>query len=295
MSEKVNPNKPDVNRESYRPSRASLDRGGRLLNPQSQEKNGFQKLLEETQQNNEFSLNDYSSHTNTETKEAVKPALSQDERYGQQKESFDKNRREADRDDRDDSGRTTDGKEGVRPRAKEADKKVIGRQNLSERDHGEGGHSGEGFAGSGQQRFRGKGASLEKALGEKGILTETTLKSRFEAELHAAQTMMQPNATTKTPLPKMSPLLSKTVLDQVVQYCRLVTKTDGDKELDMQLHEEIFKGLKLRVSVHKGRIDATFVTESSETLKLFQSQKNQLRAALSEKGIDVNSINVIMI
>jgi hypothetical protein len=252
--------------------------------------------LEDTQQNTEFSLNESgTSHSNTETKEAVKPVLSQDERYGQQKESFEKNRRENDRDDREDTGRSTDGKEGTRPRAKEADKRVIGRQNLSERHQGEGGHSGEGHGGSGQGRYRGKGLSLEEIHGQKGLLTETTLKSRFEAELHAAQTMMQPTASTKAPLMKQSPLLSKTVLDQLVQYCRLVTKTDGDKELDMQLHEEIFKGLKLRVSVSKGRVDATFVTQSQDILKLFQSQKNQLREALSEKGIDVNSINVIMI
>ena len=73
-----------------------------------------------------------------------------------------------------------------------------------------------------------------------------------------------------------------------------MTKVDGDKEIDMQLHEEVFKGLKLRVAVVKGKVAATLSTQSAEVRDLFQAQKHELHKALTEKGIDVSSIDVTM-
>jgi flagellar hook-length control protein FliK len=123
-----------------------------------------------------------------------------------------------------------------------------------------------------------------------------TARGRFEMELQAAQSVSTTTQATPPPkAPKDPNIIPKAVMDQLVQYCRIVTKTDGDKEIDMQLHEQAFKGLRLKVSVNKGKVDATFTTESQEVMKLFNSQKAELRKALAEKGIEVGSINVVII
>ena len=234
------------------------------------------------------------STSTTETKDAVRFAASQQERYGKDKE--DPQKKIADKDnDRDEPAKAGESRDSSAPRAKEAEKRVIGRGSTSgRRDEGggEGGQHGGGGAGT-RQGQRGKGfMGLPGELQGVGWTDpKGVIRGSFEMELHAAQSL----AATAPAKPVKAPtVLSKTVLDQIVQYCRITTKTDGDKEIEMQLHEEIFKGLKLRVSFTEGKMDATFVTQSDEVRNLFNAQKNELKKALAEKGIEVKTINVIL-
>lgn len=293
MAEKVD-NKP---KEVYRPERPD-NKSSRMITPNYGQKSDFQKILEDTDQKGSSSSGNYSSSgqpANTETKEAVRQAASQQERYGRDKD--DSQKKSSDREhDRDDNAKPGESKESSTPRAKIAEKRVIGHGSMGER-----GHQGEGGGGTGTGSGKGRGGSSGAAIpmemrGAGRTMGGPSVKGKFEMELHAAQTVAQalPSVTPKKP-EKPAHMLTKAVLDQIVQYCRIVTKTDGDKELDMQLHEQIFKGLKLRVSVSKGKVDATFVTESEEVLNLFNAQKSVLAQALQEKGIAVNSVNVIMV
>lgn len=284
-------NKP---KEVYRPERP--DKTSRLVVPRYTDKSDFEKVMEETDQKNSSSSGFSSSgqSSNTETKEAVRQVASQQERYGRDKD--DNQKRNSDRErDRDDAAKPGESKESSGPRAKEAEKRVIGRGSLSERGH-EGGEGGGHGTGSGSGRGRGTGTPLPLAMqGQGRAAGGHAARGKFDIELHAAQSVAQSlPASAPKPPPKPN-MLTKAILDQIVQYARIVTKTDGDKELDMQLHEQVFKGLKLRVSVVKGKVDATFITESEEVLNLFNAQKSVLTQALEEKGIAVNSVNVIMV
>lgn len=285
MAEKVNENRPSPNR----PDR--VDRGGRILAPQkTPEKSPFQKLLDETTQQKDTGQQS-GQPTAAETKEAVKPVLSQQERYGRDKDQFEKRlkEKESDRDD----AKTGGSKESGTPRAKEAEKRVIARSSVGEQKHqgeGEGGGHGSGGAGQGK---KGKGFAL--GTESKGIRRGELGEAKpggfiLGSEPPAAGSMAAAVLKAKAPA-----VLTKALLDQLVQYCRLVTKTDGDKEFDIQLHEEVFKGLRLRIAMVKGKVEATFVTQSQETRDLFQAQKSEIREALAQKGIDVQTINVIMV
>jgi hypothetical protein len=299
MAEKVD-HRPDVRRETIRPDRQGAAQGGRLLTPKMPgEKSPFDKVMEDKNASESgVEMNSGGSNTNTETREAIRSVASQQERFGRPKEDLSKKTSSRDRDDdRDDSGKPGASKEVAGPRAKEADRRVIGRSSTGEREHGEGGQGGQGFgSGSGRQ---GRGAPLlpaeMQAVPGEGLVIQN-VRGRFEMELQAAQSVGTTTHAAPPPKPPRDPnVIPKTVMDQLVQYCRIVTKTDGDKELDMQLHEEAFKGLKLKVSVSKGKVDATFIAQSEDVLKLFNSQKGELRKALAEKGIDVGSINVVMV
>lgn len=292
----------DYRRDTSRPAeRDSLNRGGRIITPQRiPEKSPFAKLLDNNQQSLDYSSDDPGARQSSSaplTREAVKPAASQQERYGHEKENFEKRlqEREKDREEGKSSGPLSDSS-GLR--GKQAEKKVIGRGSASEQKgqgRGEGHGGGRPGSDSQGQGKRGKGSPFlptmraEKSV-RRGSLTEAK-GTRFQLEASLGVTRTNPLAKQA----KAQPPLNKALLDQIVQYCRLVTKTDGDKELDMQLHEEVFKGLKLRVTMVKGKLDATFTTSNESVRDLFQGQKAEIQKALSEKGIDVRLINVIMI
>ncbi len=114
----------------------------------------------------------------------------------------------------------------------------------------------------------------------------------FQTLLESVSGRSLPRADKASKLP---PIFNKALLDQIVRYCRVVTKTDGEKEIELELNEKIFQGLRLRVSSKDGEMLATFETRSPEAHALFQAHKNDLKQVLQEKGIAVRSINVIMV
>jgi len=303
MAEKVDNKNSDYNRDLVRSDRSNVDRGSRLI-PRDPNKPSFQKVLEDTGQSpgeDAMNFTPQGQGSTTETKEAVRAASSEQERfYNPDKDGFQKKLLEKERPrDRDEPAKSGESKDAGAPRAKEAEKRVVGHGSLSERGHGEGegGHAGGEGSGKGQGQ-RGQREFVNfSGMGLKGAAVKGDAKGiihgSFEMELHAAQSL----ARATLPAPPTKPLAAnKALMDQIVQYCRVVTKTDGDKEIDMQLHEAVFKGLKLKVSIDKdGKVVATFITESQEVSNLFNAQKDELKKALAEKGVAVESINVIII
>jgi hypothetical protein len=70
---------------------------------------------------------------------------------------------------------------------------------------------------------------------------------------------------------------------------------NGEKEMDVSLHEKVFKGLRLRVAMKQEKADVSFMTQSEEVRDLFLAHKRDLESALKEKGIEVGLLIVIMI
>ncbi|GEM_PF-3106609 len=293
----------DYRRETYQP-RNTVDRGGRLIRPDRPEKSRFEKVLEETSQNSEASFNSNIDTAPTEIKDAVKAVASQQERFGKEKDTKNEFQKRLDeKESGKNESKSRHAGDSQAPRAKEAEKRVVGRESLSERGHhGSGRQGGHGEGGTGHGKQGNKGMSFTMSSKDmKGLQkgnTRGTSQKEFTLETTAGAQGQGPLGS-KAIDPKVvaNPLLKalpKALLDQLVQYCRLVTKTDGDKEMDMQLHESIFKGLRLRVSMVQGRVAATFITQSSEIKSYFEAHKSEIEKELSEKGIEVQSIHVII-
>lgn len=297
---RINNNNP--RRDISRPDRSNMERMGRVTNQNRPSKSEFQKVLEQSHNNFDPYQGGSQSMSTTVTKEAIQPAASMQERFGKDKEGFKKH---LEKEDPKDDVKKSDSKESVGPRAKLAEKKVVSRsavsdhsghsdqgQQKSDRQSGQGGHQASSGGTSQQGK---KGRDLASPLLTKNSKTlrqagGSEVRS-FQADLHATQIS---SLVSKPSLTGMGKVLSQVVMNQIIQYCRLVTKTDGDKEIDMQLKEEIFKGLRLKVSMARGGIEAIFMAPSQEVLDLFQAQKSEIQKALQEKGIEVRSLRVIL-
>lgn len=301
MTEKVQNN--DTRRDLNRVDRGNFDRGGRLVAPgRPVEKSPFEKVLDQTTQRHDpfFGNLHNPQATETATREAVRAVAPQKEKP-RSKEEFKKkfDEKETDQDERKSSrSRSSDA-----PQAKVAEKRVIARSAVSDQRHqGSGGDKGGSAGGKGSfgQNQQGKG----DRRGDKGFVpmapeveagglraeVNESVRSPFVLEAQMARV-----AATSIPRPLRPELLNKALIDRLVQYCRLVTKVDGDKEIDMQLHEEVFKGLRLRLALVKGKVATTFVTRSPEVRDLFLAQKGAIQQALEEKGIEVASVEVTMV
>ncbi len=220
-----------------------------------------------------------------------KPVTSHDEhREGTKDESYKKNREhEMERDEKGNIRNSRDGDSGLH--AKLAEKKVMARHALSQ-----GGHQGQdkGSGKGGHQSGREQPKNFAGLLRSKAVSGQEKLGKADKAVATFSLTTLKKMELANEQLQVMPKGLSKQAMDQIVQYVRLMTRVDGQKEMEISLHEKVFQGLKLRVTLIQGKIEATFLTQSVDVQKFFQSQTGEIREALSKKGIAINGLSVKM-
>ena len=183
------------------------------------------------------------------------------------------------------------GKEGSQEteeaKGKEAEQRVVSKHHPSK--HSQDGEEGEGNGGQGafaqHQGQKGFDLSKQQAAQKKAQATQHALfglQTRAERVKGQSQDMQVPQK------------LPDAVLEQILQYCRIIIKADGDKEMAMKLREDIFRGMDIQIALIKGKIEATFKTDRPAIKRLFDREKKNLAKALAEKSIEVRKIDVIL-
>jgi len=168
--------------------------------------------------------------------------------------------------------------------AKEADQRVVSKQGQRDSGGGQQGRGQEGQQGAGQQ------AEAGAAKGESQQARPDTSKPMMTQ----MEGLGKPPAAAKASKAHVPKTLPKEVMQQIVSYARLMVRPGGEKEMELALRDEVFKGLRLRIVTKQGKIEATFITSSPDVRNLFQAQKRAIAQALEEKGLEVEGINVIM-
>ncbi len=82
------------------------------------------------------------------------------------------------------------------------------------------------------------------------------------------------------------------ILDQIVQYIRVGLNKNLDKEMQIDLSDKVFRGLSLKVALHQGKLQITFLTANADVRRLFESSKFEMKQALESKGHRVESLQV---
>lgn len=160
--------------------------------------------------------------------------------------------------------------------AKTAEQRVAAKKSLTDERGGGGRGRGGGYGGSSGRRQASFTRSKE-ALSKQG---PAMLKAEFAKKLAARMKIS-------------GRVFSEMVLNQIVKYIKLGMTSEEEKELKMELSEKFFRGLRLKiVKKGKGRVSVHFLTPNSEARELFESGKQELSKALSNKGIDVEEITV---
>lgn len=166
--------------------------------------------------------------------------------------------------------------EGTRE-GKAGEQKIVAKASIRERQGGQGGDGGRGGSGAGNER-KSAAAVLKKDGAKQGILAAA---GRFSAELKAKLAQVA-----------RSPQLPQEIINQLVQQIRLGLNMKGEKEIQIDLQEKIFRGLKLRVTSREGKVAIAFRTADLPSRDLFISNKEALRESLEKKGIHVDEISI---
>lgn len=117
------------------------------------------------------------------------------------------------------------------------------------------------------------------------------------AELSAIRPEQMPAETApeevqvQAQAPKAERVSRAEVIEQIVKKAEVIVN-DGRQEMRMQLEPENLGKLTLKLAVEKGLITAKFVAESYEVKQVIESNLNELRDMLQEKGLDVQNFSV---
>lgn len=254
--------------------RASINKAAELREaekprPKAKEgKSPFDDLLEQSRKLQEGSVNKQTAKNNT-TKEATAEA----EKYKERQRDKSKDSEKEEERKQDQSGEKREGSDGA--------KKVFGKAGLKQQQGG----AGDGSKGDGGLSGRKGKQSLEE-IKKMSFSKELSGPGQigFAKELQNRLTESAQSHGIKLP---------QDVLNQIVQAARLGIARDGSKTLELDCHQELFRGLKLRFKSQRGKVRIEFLTSNSETRALFKKEAAELQKVLREKGIDVEELHVV--
>jgi len=153
-------------------------------------------------------------------------------------------------------------------------------------------------SGSGKREGGGKGGS-QRGMQQKDTATAQAFSSDLKrrdptpAVVPLDISKMQAPATVTPPEAAEAPReLPKALLDQIVQSVTIVQKGDLSKEIHIDFHDQVFNGLKLKVTSHGKEVSVEFIVPNRSVEETFKQERENIALALGEKGVDVRSINV---
>jgi len=199
----------------------------------------------------------------TSTEEAIREAVRHQDKEQQGRRDEDQKKEGREKGDR-----------GERTDTAATEGKVVAKGKAGKDGGGKGGGR-EGYGTSSGKR------ELTKTLFRHGAKSvPVDLSSRFAGRLAKAMETARPQ----------SPALTQHVLNKLVQFVRVGINREGEKEIQVELSERIFRGLKLRVIARGGRVAVHLRTSDPKGKKAFEDNEEAIRDALSKKGIDVDEI-----
>lgn len=236
--------------------------------PKEQESD-FDKVLKQSQIATQKPPILTQKETKTLTEEAVRDARRHEDR------SKDDERRE-------DKDKDKKGDQGTREKKSSSgilDNRVVGKGHSQDGERGGAGGGGQGRGGFSFSQGR-RNLNMEK---QKGVskLAEALVQRKFADKLQSTMAKGLKD-----------PSLTQSVLNQLVQYVKIGINEKMEKEIRIELHERIFRGLKLSVASKDGKVQVHFMSADSQTRSVFERNSGAIKDALEKKGIVVEDIRV---
>jgi flagellar hook-length control protein FliK len=125
------------------------------------------------------------------------------------------------------------------------------------------------------------------------VNVQNQMKSDFAVPQNSKQNIQVVTKQLDAKLQKenLVPINKSDIINQVVKKADILI-SDSHQEMMMKLEPESLGKLNLKIVVEKGLITAKFMAESQQVKEVLESSFNQLKDALQEKGIVVQSFSV---
>ncbi|HYO59278.1 flagellar hook-length control protein FliK [Archangium sp.] len=150
-----------------------------------------------------------------------------------------------------------------------------------------------------QARREGKG-SLEADADGGGKQGGGDGKDKKEGAEVAASFRFNPALMAPVPVAKPKPTagserlraLANEIAQKIVERVRVGTNAAGNAEFQIDLRNDVLKGLSIKLSAKNGKIQAVFSGSDRDVLKMLEGQRENLESALAGRGLTLEELRV---
>ncbi|OJT23337.1 flagellar hook-length control protein FliK [Archangium sp. Cb G35] len=149
-----------------------------------------------------------------------------------------------------------------------------------------------------QARREGKGSLKADADGggkgggegkDKKDGAEAAASFRFNPALMAPVPVAKPNPASGS---ERLRAIANEIAQKIVERVRVGTNAAGNAEFQIDLRNDVLKGLSIKLSAKNGKIHATFSGSDREVLKMLEGQRETLKNALAGRGLTLEELRV---
>ncbi|KFA89540.1 flagellar hook-length control protein FliK [Archangium violaceum] len=149
-----------------------------------------------------------------------------------------------------------------------------------------------------QARREGKGSLKADADGggkgggegkDKKDGAEAAASFRFNPALMAPVPVARPNPASGS---ERLRAIANEIAQKIVERVRVGTNAAGNAEFQIDLRNDVLKGLSIKLSAKNGKIHATFSGSDREVLKMLEGQRETLKNALAGRGLTLEELRV---
>ena len=149
-----------------------------------------------------------------------------------------------------------------------------------------------------QARREGKGSVKADADGggkgggdgkDKKDGAEAAASFRFNPALMAPVPVAKPKPTSGS---ERLRAIANEIAQKIVERVRVGTNAAGNAEFQIDLRNDVLKGLSIKLSTKNGKIHATFSGSDKEVLKLLEGQRETLKNALAGRGLTLEELRI---
>jgi flagellar hook-length control protein FliK len=112
---------------------------------------------------------------------------------------------------------------------------------------------------------------------------------RFNPALMAPVPVAQPKPTAGS---ERLRAIANEIAQKIVERVRVGTNAAGNAEFQIDLRNDVLKGLSIKLTAKNGKIQATFSGNDREVLKMLEEQRETLKKALAGRGLTLEELKV---
>lgn len=112
---------------------------------------------------------------------------------------------------------------------------------------------------------------------------------RFNPALMAPVPVAQPKPTSGS---ERLRAIANEIAQKIVERVRVGTNAAGNAEFQIDLRNDVLKGLSIKLTTKNGKIHATFSGNDREVLKMLEGQREALKNALAGRGLTLEELKV---
>ena len=200
--------------------------------------------------------------------------------------------------DSDDEKKPKEKSEGSK---KTKDPSDIGRERVMAKHEGGGQKQQDSGKGSGDGKGEQKGGGFQQK--SQAQLAQDQSQTEELRRLQQGQANVPAPGLTPAQLQNVNPEvvaleapkeLPKAMLQQIISHVRLGVDKNLNKMMEIDLHDEVFQGLQLRVTSHGKEVSVEFIAPNRSVKDCFMQEREKIAMALGEKGVEVRDIMVTM-